>query len=261
MITWVVLNGSGEVVDSGACTFVRGGEAPVVRELPKVETDWTQGFGRSIRNQNVFNEEIASALRNFVFLPPEILKSILAQESGFAPQARNEYGYAGIAQLGLAEARFVGLKTGSSRMGSTKQGIKARFDLEKDQRFVPRLAIPGAALLLNAKASALEHGVVTKSGQQLIGFSTLGRPSGDDYWKFVSAAYNGGEGTILKALQFAYGGVAPDEVRWADMVKSPNGNIRRTPLWRAIAAVGMDPRVKFREISQYADNVLRRARQ
>lgn len=234
---------------------------PVPGDAGGVHTAWTNGFGRDVRRQNEFNSEIAAAGARWPELPPEILKSIFAQESGFSPQARNRYGYSGIAQLGVAEARSVGLTTGASRMASTRRGVAARFDLRNDERFVPARAIAGAAALLRKKAESLEGGVTTRSGTRLSGFSDRGRPQGDDYWRFVAAAYNAGEGTILHALRFAYGDSRPAAVRWDDLVRGPRGDIRQSPLWQAIEAVGMNPHVKYREVTEYARDVLLRARQ
>ena len=63
-----------------------------------------------------------------------------------------------------------------------------------DERLDPSKAIPGAARLLNIKAQRLGE----------IAFSRYGQPDGAEFWKFVTAAYNGGEGTIALAMGNAY---------------------------------------------------------
>jgi hypothetical protein len=215
-----------------------------------VATGWVRGLGRDVSRQNQYNAEIDAARREWPRLDPLVLKSILAQETGFVPTLANRYGYAGIAQLGVREARQVGLRTGSSRMRNSRKGVAARVDRARDERLVPGIAIPGAARLLRSKAAALESG-----------FGRYGTPTGDDYWRFVAAAYNGGEGTVLRAMRIAYGDAQPESVRWDDLVRAPGGDVRRSPLYRAIVEVGMNPRVKYAEIGEYARDVVARARQ
>jgi hypothetical protein len=248
----------------GTRVYVPGELAPTAApahaapERTPVETSWTRRYGRSIAQQNRFNAPVEAAATRWPDLPPAILKSVLAQESGFRPEATNHYGYAGIAQLGLREARSVGLATGSSRMRS--KDAPARFDRARDERFNPSRAIPGAAALLRAKARTLDSGAVVR-GARLAGFRELGRPEGDDYWRFATAAYNGGEGTVLMALYYAYGNKPPERVRWDDLVNGPGGDVTRSPLWRACARFFARPGAKYAEISEYARDVVLRARQ
>lgn len=226
-----------------------------------VETAWTKGFGRAIAGQNDYNEEVRAALSRWPEADPLILKSILAQETGFDRRAfaANPYGYAGIAQLGIAEAREAGLRTGGSR---NRRGRNPPvYDRTRDERFDPSKAIPAAAVVLRNKELALKSGVTLRSGLSLPGYEAYGHPVGDERWRFAAAAYNGGQGTILRAMRHAYADRPPSAVRWSDLVKSPTGDVRQSPLWLAIAEAGMNPRVKFAEISQYAENVVARARQ
>ncbi len=243
----------------------RGGAATLQptlasRQSATVETAWTNGFGRRIERQNDFNSEIDSAKVRWPELDPLVFKSILAQESGFNPNAANAYGFAGIAQMGIGEARAAGLATGASRMGNSRLKRPASFDRRRDERFVARREIPAAASLLRNKARALDRGIVA-NGRSLHGFDFYGRPAGDDFWRFASAAYNAGEGTVLAALNIAYHGHPPETVRWDDLVRSPDGIASRSPLWRALRSNGLNPVVKYREVTEYADNVVRRARQ
>lgn len=226
--------------------------APVSAPKPgdSVRTSWTTGYNRNVAAQNRYNVDLERARKEWDRLDPLILKSMLSQESGFRARVANRYGYAGIAQLGVREARAMGLHTGSSRMASSKRGIAAHVDRARDERLDPSKAIPAAARLMKAKAAALERG-----------FAVYGRPEGDDYWRFVAAAYNGGEGTVLEAMKLAYGDTPPPSVRWEDLVRSPDGDARHSPLYRAIQRVGMNPKVKYREIGDYARDVVRRARQ
>lgn len=213
-----------------------------------VNTDWTRGFNRRVAGQNDFNAALEDARRRWPDLDPLVLKSMLAQESNFKARATNKYGYAGVAQIGVREAKSVGLRTRASRMRSSK--APAYVD-RRDERLDPAKEIPAAAAVLRQKANALRKG-----------FDRYGTPSGDDYWKLVTAAYNGGEGTILRAMQNAYGDSTPAEVKWSDLVASPDGDVRKSPLYRACARYFPKmPAAKFREISAYARDVLARARQ
>ncbi len=226
-----------------------------------IETSWTLGFGRGITGQNDFNDAIRAAQERCPDVDPLILKSILAQETGFRESvfASNPFGYAGVAQLGLSEAHEAGLQTGASR--PRRRGHAAVYDRAHDERFDPSKAIPAAAVILQNKERDLRTGVTLRTGRHLEGYDHYGEPSGDDRWRFAAAAYNGGQGTILRALRHAYGDVPPSVVRWNDLVRTPTGNVRDSPLWQAIRDVGMNPAVKFREISEYAANVVARARQ
>lgn len=199
-----------------------------------VHTNWTMAYGRDIWKQNTFNKDIERAVKVWDKLDPLIFKSLMAQESGFRTSRTNRYGYTGIVQLGETEAREAGLVV--------RNGC--------DQRKTPYYAIPAAAKLLKQKAMHLyQHG-----------FAKYGMPVGDEYWKFVAAAYNAGEGTIVKAMNHAYGNVKPGEVRFDDLINTKTGNpwdsalVKAMPRsWKKVA--------KYKEISTYARDVVARARQ
>ena len=128
-----------------------------------------------------FDQVIARSVEYCPGLSPTVLKSLLAQESDFNPSVINQYGYAGIAQIGRDEAREAGLTVGVA--GSSM-----------DERLNPYKAIPAAARLLNMKAQRLGD----------TAFSRYGQPRGVELWKFVLAAYNSGEGTIALAMGHAH---------------------------------------------------------
>ncbi|HEX8188624.1 MAG TPA: transglycosylase SLT domain-containing protein, partial [Pyrinomonadaceae bacterium] len=128
-----------------------------------------------------FDDVIARAVQWCPGLSPAILKSLLAQESNFDTDVINRWGYAGIAQFGREAAREVGLRVGAAGTAT-------------DERLDPSKAIPGAARLLHLKAQRLGASA----------FSRYGQPDGVEFWKFVLAAYNGGEGTVTLAMGHAY---------------------------------------------------------
>lgn len=197
-----------------------------------------------------YDDVIANAIEWCPGLSPAVLKSLLAQESKFHPTVINQYGYAGIAQFGRPAAREVGLYVGIAGTAS-------------DERLDPSKAIPGAARLLNIKAKRLGE----------IAFSRYGQPDGMEFWKFVTAAYNGGEGTIGLAMGHAYriglsqaranGLVGTDAVSFARRYASKWENLKvggaNSPL--GLAAARFFPNIaaqKYAEIGNYPTQIMAR---
>lgn len=197
-----------------------------------------------------YDNVIANAVEWCPGLSPAILKSLLAQESKFHPTVINSYGYAGIAQFGRVAAREVGLNVGIAGSAS-------------DERLDPSKAIPGAARLLNIKAKRLGE----------IAFSRYGQPDGIEFWKFVTAAYNGGEGTVALAMGNAYrvglgqaraqGLVGTEAVSFARRYASKWENLKvggtNSPL--GLAAARFFPNIatqKYHEIGNYPTQIMAR---
>jgi soluble lytic murein transglycosylase-like protein len=197
-----------------------------------------------------YDNVIANAIEWCPGLSPAVLKSLLAQESKFHPTVINQYGYAGIAQFGRTAAREVGLQVGIA-------GSKS------DERLDPSKAIPGAARLLNIKAQRLGE----------IAFSRYGQPDGVEFWKFVTAAYNGGEGTVALAMGNAYriglseargkGLVGTEAVSFARRYASKWENLKaggtNSPL--GLAAARYFPTIaaqKYQEIGNYPTQIMAR---
>ncbi len=183
-------------------------------------------------------------------LSPAVLKSLIAQESKFHPTVINKYGYAGIAQFGRVAAKEVGLHVGVAGSNS-------------DERLDPSKAIPGAARLLNIKAKRLGE----------IAFSRYGQPNGVEFWKFVTAAYNGGEGTVALAMGNAYriglgeargkGLVGMEAVSFARSYASKWENLKvggaNSPLGQAAARFFPTIAVqKYHEIGNYPTQIMSR---
>jgi hypothetical protein len=206
----------------------------------------------SLKNYTTrFDDVIANAVEYCPGLSPAILKSLLAQESNFNTKVINQYGYAGIAQFGRPAAREVGLYVGVA--GSAT-----------DERLDPSKAIPGAARLLAIKAQRLSE----------LAFSRYGQPNGIEFWKFVTAAYNGGEGTVALAMGHAYrrgldsarakGLVGPEAVGFARRYASNWENLKiggmDSPL--GLAAARYFPKIavqKYHEIGNYPTQIVARA--
>lgn len=206
----------------------------------------------SLKNYTTrFDDIIAGAVENCPGLSPAILKSLLAQESNFNTKVINSYGFAGIAQFGRPAAREVGLNVGIAGSAS-------------DERLDPTKAIPGAARLLSIKAQRLSE----------LAFSRYGQPNGIDFWKFVTAAYNGGEGTVALAMGHAYR-IGLSEARTRGMVGTEAvGFARRyASVWENLKIGGMNsplglaaaryfPKIavqKYNEIGNYPTQIVGRA--
>lgn len=205
----------------------------------------------SLKNYTTrFDDIIAGAVENCPGLSPAILKSLLAQESNFNTKVINQYGYAGIAQFGRQAAREVGLNVGIAGTAM-------------DERLDPSKAIPGAARLLAIKAQRLSE----------MAFSRYGQPNGIEFWKFVTAAYNGGEGTVALAMGHAYrrgleqarakGLVGPEAVSFARRYASSWENLKiggmDSPL--GLAAARYFPKIatqKYHEIGNYPTQIVGR---
>ena len=210
----------------------------------------TKNLSVSGISNNLYDDVIARSVEACPGLSPTVLKSLLAQESNFRPAVINNYGYAGIAQFGRSAAREVGLNVGIA--GSAT-----------DERLNPDKAIPAAARLLNIKAKRLGE----------IAFSKYGQPSGAEFWKFVLAAYNGGEGTVALAMGNAHrlgvakarsqGLVGADVVRFARNYASNWENLKlggtASPLGQAAAryfpAIAAQ---KYNEIGSYPTQIVGR---
>ncbi|HKE60781.1 MAG TPA: hypothetical protein VKB46_28945, partial [Pyrinomonadaceae bacterium] len=123
---------------------------------------------------------------------------------------------------------------------------------------------PAAARLLNLKAQRLGD----------LAFSRYGQPEGLEFWKFVLAAYNGGEGTVALAMGHAYrdglararaqGLVGYDAVSFARSYASQWQNLRGknedSPL--GLAAARYFPSLalpKYYEIANYPTSIVSRS--
>ncbi len=188
----------------------KGGKVPT----DDVHADWKNGFGRNITDQNKYNKEIAAAAKANN-IDPLILKSLIAQESGFDPKATNNFGFAGLTQIGGGAIGDAGL-----RVGATAQiNEKWVFDFDNDERFVPQKSINGGAVILTTKHS---------SHNKLVFSHYTTPPSTDEKMKFVLAAYNSGEKTISDA--YAIG--KQQNASWEQIINRPDKV--NSPLWKAI---------------------------
>jgi soluble lytic murein transglycosylase-like protein len=150
-------------------------------------------------------------------LTPADLKALIARESGDLVQNPQGPGIAGIAQIGVDEEKRAG---GSP--GDRKQ---------------PRLAIPLAAKVLVDTAADLKKALKTV-------------PKGDDWKKFLFAAYNAGVFAIAAAQAAAETGDT-----WADLVKGGESS----PLFTGLKKFyGSKAKTKFSEVMNHVNGIFAR---
>ncbi len=210
-----------------------------------LETHW--GYGA---NENVFNDLIRAAVAEKwderPALPALLLKATVAQESAFNPNAVSRAGYVGLLQLGTQEALSQGLK------------------LEPiDERKIPEKNVPAGVAIL-----AIKHHVVRRPTDRYdtdwarkvdAFYKENGAPDDQQIWYGSLAAYNGGGGTVLRAMAYAIDrGLDPRE--W-DNVIGPVDHPTRSPLYAAVRDVFGPGSAgsKYREMSRYPIEIINRA--
>lgn len=244
------LNEVGDILGRSVQNEQIGSSAEIQTAFERASNSPVKNLPVSGVTNHLYDEVIARSVESCPGLSPTILKSLLAQESNFRPDVINSYGYAGIAQFGRTAAREVGLSVGVAGTAS-------------DDRLNPGKAIPAAARLLNVKAKRLGESA----------FSKYGQPTGVNFWKFVLAAYNGGEGTVALAMGNAHrvgvakaraqGLVGEDVVRFARNYASDWENLKLggtgSPLGQAAAR--FFPTIaaqKYHEIGNYPTQIVGR---
>jgi hypothetical protein len=208
-------------------------------KVPKddVHTDWENGFGRNITDQNKYNDAISRAAEKNN-IDPFLLKSLIAQESSFDPKATNNFGFAGLTQIGGGAIQDAGLSIGAT----AKINGQWVFDFNNDERFMPEKSINGGAAILTKK-----HSYINK----LVFSHYTTPPSADDQMKFVLAAYNSGEKTISDAYAIS----KQQNASWEQIIN--RADKVNSPLWKAIPEE-WGKAGKYSEITQYADNIIQR---
>lgn len=213
------------------------GKSETKTEKSAVFTDWKQGFGRNIASQNKYNDFIEVAATKYD-IDPLLLKSIIAQESNFDPQANNQASCAGLTQIAKNTVSETGLD-----MGKTKyENDKWVYDFKGDERFNPQKSIMAGALILNKKRNSVKRLIVTLYAQPL---------SDSLFLKLWVGTYNAGEKTIMDAVKKC----TKKNPDWTDLLndKTP----KNSALYQAIPR-SWEPDKKYIEISEYVEQVIKR---
>ena len=188
-----------------------------------LSTSW--GFGH---RENLFNDLIVKSVGDIWQdstspLPPVLYKSLMAVESAFNPSAVSSAGAAGLTQL----------------MPDTAK----RFGLAREDRLDPNKSVPVGILAFQEKYRVV---LEPANYSKIIGlpvekvpfsvkvaeyYSTQGQPQGDERWQLALAAYNGGGGTVLRAMSYAIDAKL-DPRQWDNLAGTP-GHALNTPLHKA----------------------------
>lgn len=217
--------------------------APTIT-IPTSFNLWTSwGFGR---RENLFNDLIAKSV-GAVWqdqtnpLPPVLYKSLMAVESSFNPQAISSAGAAGLTQLMPDTARRFGLKN-SERLDPVKAvpaGIQAFQEKYKvvlePANYSKIIGLPPAKVAFSQVVADF--------------YALQGAPEGEDRWQLALAAYNGGGGTILRAMAYCIE-AGQDPRVWDNLAGQP-GKALNSPLHRACIDV-FGPRSGDRKVFELA---------
>ena len=187
-------------------------------------------------------------------LQPRTFKALIAVESAFKPWAVSRTGAAGLVQLTPGTARRFGLVLGP-----------------KDPRKVPRIAVPvGVSVLAEKHRVLLEpenyYGILLGRPDKRCDFgekvaraySVFGMPEADEAVKLNLAAFNGGGGTVMRAMARAYD-MGLDPCRWDTLV---GDRPSRSPLYYACRQIYRHGAPgKYREMAEYPEKIFQLSQQ
>lgn len=184
--------------------------------------------GTLYANQHKYDQLILNSLTNTHDLDPLVVKSLIAQESGFNPDAKSPTGYAGLMQMGPAEAKSHGLT------------VNALFD----ERYNADKAVPAGIAELRAKMNSINR--------FLAGKGIFNQYNSTELMELALTAYNAGQGTIQNALRYSI-----DQGIAAPKLGDLSYGGRNSAIGRVIPASWGSAKVT--EITNYAPQIMRRA--
>ena len=220
--------------------------------LPYTAADLRTSWGFGAR-ENLYNQTILQAVQSGwphqqVPLPPALFKSVIATESAFNPQAVSATGALGLVQLTPDTARRFGLTWSAARDPHQSVPVGVRVLAEKAQAILDPARYHE---ILGRRPEECPYAARVAQA-----YETLGPPSAEQCWPLMLAAYNGGGGTVLRAMAVAWDrGLDPRN--WENLVGDP-ANPRQTPLYLACAQIFRGGAAgKYREMRQYPEKILR----
>ncbi|MDQ7826564.1 MAG: transglycosylase SLT domain-containing protein [Candidatus Eremiobacteraeota bacterium] len=212
-----------------------------------LNTEW--GYGK---NENAFNVAILNGIKEKwgdfqPSVPPLIIKSDIAQESAFDPRAVSKTGYVGLMQVGKKEALAQGLS------------------LEPvDERYIPEKNILCGVGTMKTKIKViiapLDFYGAEEFGKSVASYyKDKGDPSEIQKWLLCLGAYNGGGGTVLRAMDYAIKD-NKDPREWKNLIE-PKESLKKSPLYRGIVDVFGEKFAtgKYYEMGKYPGEVMKRA--
>ncbi len=217
------------------------------QDASSINTDW--GFGK---NENSYNSAILKACRDkwgdyAPSLPPILVKATIAKESAFKPNAVSPAGYVGLMQLGKNEAVSQGLSLSPV-----------------DERYIPEKNINAGIGTLKTKHKVISNPLSFYPNEDFAKnvdkyFSEKGAPTTNQKWFMSLAAYNGGGGTVLRAMDYAIeSGRDPRE--WNNLLE-PKDSPEKSALYKGIKDVYGDKFAmsKYYEMGKYPTWIMQRA--
>lgn len=218
-----------------------------------------------VAGENRYNADIINAVKEkwqdaLPPLPPKLIKAAVAVESSFDPSSISKTGYVGLLQLGISEAKSQGLKVTvpldpkyDERFNAEKNlsagvgvfKIKNYVIMSPVEYYSSRIETPSEDAKIEGQAVP-EYAITVEDA-----YKKYGKPSGDEMWKLSLAGFNGGSGTVLRAMAKAYrGGLDPTSFK--NLIE-PKDTPASSPLYQAIEEVYPAQKVldKYHEMSRY----------
>ena len=209
-----------------------------------IETNW--GYGPA---ENAYNDLIERAIaENWEDaenpLDPKMFKALIAVESAFKTDAYSRTGCAGLVQLAPDTAKRFGLSLSPV-----------------DERLIPEKAIPAGVKVLAEKQKVVlqpdnYYGILLGRPEKKLTYGTTvhnhyqakGTPRGHNLLHLGLASYNGGGGTIMRAMAKAVE-MGKNPLDWNSLVGSGPSD---SPLFAACRMVYRGgAHGKYREMAEY----------
>lgn len=213
-----------------------------------IQTNWGYGAG-----ENAYNHLIEQAIEEHWTdkenpLDPLMFKALIAVESAFKADAYSRTGCAGLVQISPDTARRFGLSMSPV-----------------DERLIPEKAIPvGVKVLAEKQLVVLQpdnyYGILLGRPEKKLSYGTTvhqhylssGMPQGNDLLQLGFASYNGGGGTVMRAMAKAVE-MGKNPLDWNALVGSGPGD---SPLYQACQMVYKGGALgKYHEMSNYPKKI------
>jgi soluble lytic murein transglycosylase-like protein len=222
---------------------------PILMDAESMVTNW--GYGPA---ENAYNQLILDCIEKHWPdkenpLDPILFKSLIAAESAFKKDVFSRTGCAGLVQIAPDTA---------TRFGLSMYPV--------DERLIPEKAIPvGLKVLAEKQRVVLEpdnyFGILLSKPDKKCPFGLVvyqdfqqrGLPQGDDLIMLSLASYNGGGGTVMRAMARAVE-MGKNPHSWDDLVGSGPGD---SPLYAACEMIYKGGAAgKYREMANYPRKIL-----
>lgn len=227
-------------------------ESTILEPKDVVDIDPVQAINTKwgYKNENEYNKLIVEVIpKKWGNAQPPLdgllVKSLIAQESGFNPLAVSVSGCVGLMQLGRLEALDQGLK------------------LEPvDERTIPEKCIPAGIGALRNKLNAImeppgeDYDWAKKVEELYVKYG--GKPEGEQIWMFTLGSYNGGQGTVWRSM-CSCDSQKKDPRKWDNLI-NPKEEPTKSPLYAGILDVYGEKKAlkKYYEMSNYPIQILNR---